>query len=102
MRRISDVGQIGNARILYVGGGGEINLHAIVEAVGTRPVLVVTDDARGLTAGSTINFIRDGRKLRFEVSLAAAERSQLRISSDLLAVASRVQGAPSHTTVSVQ
>jgi hypothetical protein len=39
-----------------------------------------------------VNFVHADRRLRFEVSLPPAQRAGLRISSDLLAVAARVEG----------
>jgi len=94
VHRITDVAQLGHAQMLYVGSTPRSELRAVADAVGTRPVLLVTDEERGLSAGSAVNFLRDGRRMRFEVSLAAAGRSGLRISSELLAVALRVHGAP--------
>jgi hypothetical protein len=39
-----------------------------------------------------VNFVSIGQHLRFEVSLDAAERSGLKLSSRLLAVAQRIRG----------
>ncbi len=97
VHRITDIAQLGQAQMLYVGATPRSGLRAVADAIGTRPVLLVTDEERGLSAGSAVNFLRDGRRVRFEVSLAAAERSGLRISSELLAVALRVHGAPLRT-----
>jgi hypothetical protein len=56
---------------------------------------LVTDDNGGLSDGSAINFLTIDRNVRFEISLSAAERWGLKISSELLSVAIRVQGRPS-------
>ncbi len=97
VHRITDVAQLGPAQMLYVGAAPRGGLRTLIDAVGARPVLVVTDEERGLSAGSALNFLHEGRRVRFEVSLPAAERSGLRISSELLAVALRVRGAPLRT-----
>lgn len=55
-------------------------------------MLVVTDEEGGIDAGSTINFLTLDRRVRFEVSLTAASRARLKISSQLLTVAVRVFG----------
>lgn len=93
LKKIDDIKQLGGAEMLYVGDGYKGDLRKLIGSVSRQPVLVVTDDARGLDAGSTVNFLLVDRRVRFEVSLAAAERSGLKISSELLSVAARVHGA---------
>jgi hypothetical protein len=90
VRTIQRVRDLGDAQILYVGSGHAEDLAAIVAVTANRPVLVVSDTARGLEHGSTINFILVDRRVRFEVSVSAANRAGLKISSELLSVASRV------------
>jgi hypothetical protein len=51
---------------------------------------VVSDAERGLENGSVINFVAVEDRIGFEVSVDAAERSNLRISSRMLTVARRV------------
>jgi hypothetical protein len=53
-------------------------------------VLVVTESPQGLAGGGVLNFVLADHRVRFEASLAAAEQSGLKLSSRLLAVASRV------------
>jgi hypothetical protein len=55
---------------------------------------VVTDHKLGLDGGGVINFIEVDRNLRFEISLIAADRSGLKINSQLLSVAARVERRP--------
>ena len=52
---------------------------------------MVTDNPDGLDAGSTLNFLLVERRVRFEVSLVAADRAKLEISADPLSVAARVE-----------
>jgi hypothetical protein len=42
--------------------------------------------------GSVLNFVIVDKRVRFEISLTAAERAGLKISSELLSVAVRVHG----------
>jgi hypothetical protein len=53
---------------------------------------VVGESDSALDRGAAINFLIDDGKMRFEVSLPAAERSRVRISSRMLAVAHSVRG----------
>jgi hypothetical protein len=55
------------------------------------PVLVVTDAEDGLDHGSVINFVFVERRVRFEVSIAAAEARGLSLGSGLLSVALNVR-----------
>jgi hypothetical protein len=91
VKTIRSVRELGDARILYVGPGHNSELS--LTGIASRPVLVVTDNDGGLDQGSEINFLLLERRLRFEVSLSAADRAGLKISSELLSVAVRVQGS---------
>lgn len=55
-----------------------------------RPLLIVTESDQGLALGGMINFVIVENKVRFDIALAPAEASQLKISARLLAVARRV------------
>lgn len=100
IRRITSIDQLGNAQILFIGGSSESRLKRWLAAIGSRPVLVVTDQPGGLDDGSTINFLMTDRHVRFEISLAAARRARLSISAELLSVATRVEGGPMGSALS--
>jgi hypothetical protein len=88
---IDALGEIGDAQMLYVGPEFTGNLNAVLQALKTRPILVVTDQPGALEAGSTVNFLVEQNHVRFEVSTAAARRAGLQIGSGLLAVAEHVK-----------
>ena len=90
---IASVTEARNADLLYVGAGYRGSLAKLVAEVGGRPVLIVSDHARGLDDGAAINLLTVDQRVRFEVSLTAAQRAGLKISSQLLAVAVRVRGS---------
>jgi hypothetical protein len=93
IRRVAAAGDLAGVHILYVGHPVQ-RARSLIVAATTKPILTVTDDDNGLTTGSVINFVKVGRNIRFEISLPAAERSQLRIDSGLLSVAARVHERP--------
>ncbi|HEX6997182.1 MAG TPA: YfiR family protein [Gammaproteobacteria bacterium] len=83
----------GGAPIAIAVLGAEHNayLETLIEHVRDRPVLTVSDAPDGLERGAMVNFQLVGERVRFEVSLAAAQRAGLVLSSRLLASALRVE-----------
>jgi hypothetical protein len=63
--------------------------HRLSRIVRTAPphALIVTETPDALSQGSVLNFVIVEGRVRFEVSLTAAERRGLKVSSRLLAVA---------------
>lgn len=57
-------------------------------------MLIVTESADALHRGSIINFLLDGGKVRFDISLDAADKRGIRLSSRLITVARQVAGRP--------
>lgn len=78
-------------QVLFVGRHESAALSRILDRVQTQPVLSVTELAGALGAGSIINFVPVDDRIRFEVSVAHAERSGLKISARLLAVAQKIE-----------
>ena len=95
VRTITKIEDLGSAQVLYLGKDFKGNLRTVSAALAGRPVLLVSDSAGGLDEGSTVNFLLVDRRLRFEISLNAAARSRLKMSSELLSVAAHVQGRSS-------
>ena len=91
VREVSRIQDLGNAQILYIGPGHADFLRAVA-AHQSRSMLIVSDDQQGLDLGSVFNFVTVDNRVRFEVSLTAADRAGVKISSELLSVAVRVHG----------
>jgi hypothetical protein len=81
-------------QVLFVGQGERAMLSRLVPAAQQRSVLLVTDFDGALDHGSVINLVIVENRMRFEVSLEAAERSALKLSSRMLAVALWVRPTP--------
>jgi YfiR/HmsC-like len=92
VRQINRVQEVGSAQILFVGNGHADALRNLKSSGAHRSILLVTDEEGGLNSGSVLNFLTIDRRVRFEISITAADRSQLKISSDLLSVAVRIHG----------
>jgi len=77
--------------VLYIPSDDAARLAKAAEVARQRPILIITDVNDGLEKGATINFVQSEGRIKFEVSLEAASRAGLTISSRLLAVATRVK-----------
>jgi hypothetical protein len=92
LRHVRSVRELADAQILYIGPSHRAGLSQIVATTSGRPVLVVTGENAALDAGSMVNFMTVDHRVRFEISMDSAARSNLIIGSELLSVAARVQG----------
>ncbi|MFP5408898.1 MAG: YfiR family protein [Gammaproteobacteria bacterium] len=90
VRRIRAGDSLAGVHILFIGGTESARLGQWAEAAQTHSTLLVTDAESALTRGSMINFVLAERRVRFEISLDTAEKSGLKLSSRLLAVAQHV------------
>ncbi len=90
VRTLRDGDPVAGLQMLFVGADTERPLQTLRSAA-QGGVLTVTEDENGLQQGAVINFRLVEERIRFEVSLPAAERSNIRLSSRLLSVAYHVQ-----------
>lgn len=73
--------------LLYIGPGEPQQVQAMIRQVPQRWTVTVTDDASADALAGVINFRQSEGRLRFDVSQAAAERGDFKLSSRLLSVA---------------
>jgi hypothetical protein len=93
VRRIKEGEAISGMHMLFVAGREPARVRAAARAARPLSALLVSEAAGGLEAGSVINFIPTDDRVGFEVSIEAAERSGLKVSSRMLGVARRVLAA---------
>lgn len=90
VRKLGEADALAGLHLLFVGAeAGQPT--AALRAAGKSGIVSVTEQDDGLQMGSVINFRVVDERVRFEVSLPAAERSNVRLSSRLLSVAYHVQ-----------
>ena len=73
--------------VLFVGLGESERADQLLRAAAAQGILTITESADALRHGSVINFRIVDERVRFEVSLGAAEKARLKLSSRLLSVA---------------
>ena len=95
VRRLERSDSIDGLSLIFVARSHAARLAEVLAVVKDRPVLTVTETDPGTATGSMVNFIVVDDKVKFDISLSAAERGKLRISARLLGVARSVTGRPS-------
>ncbi|MEX2122939.1 MAG: YfiR family protein [Woeseia sp.] len=91
VRRVGPQEPLDGVHILFVAAAGIDELARLTTMAQEHSVLVVTEVGDGLELGSVINFRPVNQRIRFDVSLESADRSRLRLSARLLAVAADVK-----------
>jgi len=91
VRRVREGESLAGLHALFVGRNEHARLPALVKSAQQRGVLIVTDWPGALDQGAAINFLTIDGRIRFEISVEAAERSGVKLSSRLLAVAQNVR-----------
>jgi hypothetical protein len=88
VRRIDGNRSLAGVHMLFVGVAETSSLPDLAR---TKGVLVVGEAEGALDRGAMVNLLRVGDNVRFQVSPENAERSELRISSRMMAVAQFVK-----------
>lgn len=94
-KRISTPEESTDCQILFLSSAEDTQLRKIVEVLNKQPVLTVSDMPQFSQRGGMIQFVLEGKKVRFEVNLDAARHAGLTLSSELLKVATIVRRNPS-------
>ena len=84
----------GGCQVLFIGNSERRRIPQILQKLKGTSVLTVGESENDdfLEKGGVINLALQGRKIRLHVSLAAAQRAQIKISSKLLSVADLWKG----------
>jgi hypothetical protein len=90
VRQLRNGDPLDGIHILYLGDGYVARAAPMIEQAAARSILVVTESDGALARGSVINFRVLDERVRFEISLDSADKAGLRVSSQLLVLASSV------------
>ena len=91
VRQVASLSEARDAQVMFIGRNRRTDLRRLLAPLGTHCMLIISDEVGGLESGSAVNFLMADSRLRFEVSLPAARRARLKVSSEMLSVAARVQ-----------
>jgi hypothetical protein len=90
-RRISRPQDALDCRVLFISSSEDSQWKEILPALKTLSILTVSDMHEFARRGGIVQFILDGKKVRFEVNLAATAAPGLKLSSELLKLAVAVR-----------
>lgn len=87
VKKFNSVGEISSCQLLYIGSGADKDFETIHQKVLSEPTLTVTDKNGLGNKGSCINFRIVNNRLKFELNQASVDAKNLKISSQLTAMA---------------
>lgn len=90
VRTLSSLANVGAAHLVFVADDPE-GLEAMLPALHARNVLTVGETKAFSEAGGVITFSREGDKLRFSINLKSSEQAGLKVSAQLLKLATAVR-----------
>lgn len=90
LKRIQTVADAAGCRLIFIRLSDPAKLQSVLEALRGMPVLTVADTADFAREGVMINMRMEGNRVRFDVNLDAAESAGLKLSSQLLKLATQV------------
>jgi hypothetical protein len=90
VRRITGVEDAGRCQIVYVGRSERDQARNILKGI-KAGILTIGDMNQFTSSGGIINFVIVENRVSFEINIDAAERSGLKISSQLLKLAKIVK-----------
>ena len=93
MRRLRAGEGLDGVHILYLGGNDWARYRALIAQAQARSILVVTGAEQGLVHGSVVNFRFVDDRVRFEISMPAADSAGLKLGALLLKLALNVSRA---------
>jgi hypothetical protein len=86
LKRVESVDDLLSCHIIYLSGANSENLELVTASLGSKSVLLVTEDDL-VRKGATISFVVQDEKLRFKIKRALLEKSGLVASEGLLKLA---------------
>jgi len=90
VRKSDDLDDLLNCQVIYITSAKRKNISRILHQLQDYPVLTISDMDGFTPAGGMVHLIREDERIRFRINLAAALRSGLKISSQLLKLAKGV------------
>lgn len=82
----------GNCHLLFVGKAEQAHLATIIAQVSSSAIITVSDINNFARRGGMIGFVTKGNRLRLEINLSQLRKANIKVSSNLLEIATIVGG----------
>jgi hypothetical protein len=86
VRKLERETDAAGCQMLFVGSADSRRISALLQRLGSLPVLTVGESEEFLAQGGTIVLLRKANKVQLRINLQAAQRARLSVSAKLLAV----------------
>lgn len=90
-KRVDKIEGLEKCHVLFLGRSEKVRAVGVLAAIRGVPVLAIADFPGFAKSGGTINFVLAGQTVSFEINQESADRSGLKMSSQLLKLAKIVQ-----------
>jgi hypothetical protein len=87
LEKIHSAAEATNCHVLFISSSEKSRLPDILKGLRGTSVLTVSETDGFTEAGGMINFVKEGKKVRFQINDPAARQSNLKVSSKLLNLA---------------
>jgi hypothetical protein len=78
---------LGQIQVLYIARSAKKDIPRILGLLQARAVLTICDDENFVRQGGMMNYVRNDSRIRFDINLDEAEKSQLKMSAKLFGLA---------------
>jgi YfiR/HmsC-like len=92
VRRVESARELETTHVLFVGSAQEGRFLPLMPAVAALPIVTVGESPAFADMGGAIIFVRQDDKIRFEINIRSAARVDVKISAQLLKLASAIRG----------
>ena len=82
--------EIGASNVLFIPDNQKSNLSSIINKIGNKAVLIITESSGTISGGADISFSKKDGKIQFELNKTNIQKKGLTISSDLERLAAKV------------
>lgn len=85
---------ITDCQMLFVSSSEKKNLKQILRRLSNKPILTVADMSGFIDSGGMVNFVKSGKKIRWEINSTPLKLAGLKLSSQLLRNSMRIIEKP--------
>lgn len=87
IRTVADLESVGHTNILFIGNNAGMTMNEVTTRMKGKSMLLVTEKPGMTKQGAAINFVVVENKQKFELNQANAEKYNLKVGNDLIALA---------------